>query len=321
LTITAFYYKEGQTVGSLRGLYGQDEANSDAYGLNANYQLGDAYNTVLEGYLFSRISGKGIAAEGPVSVTTPTVTTAGAYGNGTADKNDTLYVPGLRASTNPIKGWNIQGEFAWQLGNHPVTATNGVEEAEHRNAFAAQFLTSYTLPVLEKYKPTVNASFTYVSGDKNGAANYGTGAGQDTAKSAKVDTAWDEFDKNQNGGTIYNSIFPLSNLYIYTLGASASPLEDVTASFTWSDLFAADKFSAENPLFLLQPNSNNLVAVPSTKNSALGLGNEYDINLGYNYTEDVSFGVSLGWFVPGSAFAAVNRSTASQAIADVRVAF
>ena len=27
-----------------------------------------------------------------------------------------------------------------------------------------------------------------------------------------------------------------------------------------------------------------------------------DVNLTYNYTEDVTFGVSLGWFVPGDVF-------------------
>ena len=304
LTITAFYYKEGQLGGSLRGLYSQNGANSDAYGLNANYQLGDAYNTVLEGYLFSRIGGNAISAEG--------------VNGAPADKGDTLYVPGLRASTNPVKGLNVQGELAWQLGNHPVTnQTTGVQEAEHRDAFAAQALASYSLPVLEKYKPAVNASFTYVSGDKNSADNYGT----DAVKSAKTYGAWDEFDKNQNGGTIYNAIFPLSNLYIYTLGASVAPLEDVTASFTWSDLFAADKFSATNPLYLIQPNAVTVLPVTSTKKDANGLGNEYDVNLGYAYTEDVSFGVSLGWFVSGSALADVNRGVASQAIADVRVAF
>ena len=48
-----------------------------------------------------------------------------------------------------------------------------------------------------------------------------------------------------------------------------------------------------------------------------GLGNEYDVNLNYNYTEDVTFGVSLGWFVPGNVFTDANTDTASQAIADV----
>jgi uncharacterized protein YdeI (BOF family) len=304
LTLTMFYYEEGQTPASYQGLYGSDSSRSDTYGLNANYQLGDAMNTVVEGYLFSRINGSNY--------------------DGT-DKGDTLYVPGLRASTNPVKGLNVQGELAWQLGNHPVAtqtaaqalAGTHTEEAEHRDAMAAQLLASYSLPVLEKYKPAVNASFTYVSGDKNGDTNYST----DAVKSAKVDTAWDQFDKSQNGGTIYNAIFPLTDMYIYSVGASMAPLEDVSVAASWSDLIAATKFTSTNPLYLLQPNSTYVVPVASGKKNATGLGNEYDVNIGYAYTEDVTFGVSLGWFLSGSAFAAENRGTASQAMADVKVAF
>ena len=133
-----------------------DKTSSDVYGYNANYQLSDPMNTVVEAYLFTRFNGDNNSS-GTDGYNNPTL----------SDKGDTLYVPGLRASTNPVKGLNVQGEVAWQLGNHPVV-TNGTEEAEHRDAMAAQFLASYSLPVLDKYKPAVNASYTYVSGDKNG---------------------------------------------------------------------------------------------------------------------------------------------------------
>jgi hypothetical protein len=179
------------------------------------------------------------------------------------------------------------------------------------------------LPVLEKYKPAVNASYTYVSGDKNSDQNYDS----DSIKSSKVYSAWDQFGKNQNSGTIYSALFPLSNVNIFALGASASPLQDVTTAFTWSSLWAVDKFGDQNPLELYQPNQSNGSASPNALYAGdgitgkRGLGNEYDVNIGYNYTEDVSFGVSLGWFAPGNAFADSNRNTASQAIADLRVAF
>ena len=310
LTLTAVYFNNGQNnfTGAYDGV--NQKTNSDVYGLNANYQLGDAYNTVVEGYLFARINGSNTNSD----------TYIGKQG-------DKLYVPGLRASTNPIKGLNVQGEVAWQLGNRTVegetvvngavTGVNGQYESEHRNAMAAQFLASYSLPVLEKYKPAVNAGFTYVSGDKNLNQNYSG----DAVKSAKVDTAWDEFNKVQAGGTIYNALFPLTNMYIYSVGASAAPLEDVTAAFTWSDLIAADKFTPTNQLYLIQPNGSYALPVTSGKKNATGLGNEYDVNVNYAYTEDVSFGVNLGWFVSGSAFASQNRNTASQAIADVAVKF
>jgi len=317
LTIDLIYFKNSQNV--LNGNPNSVQSSSDVFGYNANYQLSDPWSTVVETYMFSRVNGHDNGAQ-----TTTLGGTTSALPN---DKNDTLFVPGLRASTNPTKALNIQGELAWQLGDHPVSnltdstgAYGAKDEAEHRDAMAAQLLATYSLPVLEKYKPSVNASFTYVSGDKNGSQNYDGNA----VKSTKTYTAWDEFNKNQDAGTIYNTLFPLSNMYIYSVGASANPLEDVTAAVTWSDLYAADKFGAENPLYLLQPDQsgsqvNGSILTPTSNKK--GLGNETDVNLTYNYTEDVTFGVSLGWFVPGNVFTDATRNTASQAIADVGVKF
>jgi hypothetical protein len=307
LTIDMFYFKNSQLM--TNGNANSDKSSSDVYGINANYQLSDPMSTVFETYMFSRINGDG----------NPVVAGGLLPGSGSFNKGDTLFVPGLRASTNPIKGLNVQGEAAWQLGNHPVVnQLDGVgQQAERRDAFAAQFLASYALPVLDKYKPSVNASYTYVSGDKNSIANYP----QDHVSSAKTYTAWDPFNEIQGGGTIYNTLFALSNMHILALGASANPLEDVTAAFTWSGLWAATSYGAQNPLLLFQPDGGTTPIAPSTKHNATGLGNEYDLNFTYNYTEDVTFGVSLGWYVPGSALSSSNSNTASQALANVAVKF
>jgi hypothetical protein len=313
LTVSLIYFKNGQN--NLSGLgHLTSGQSSDVYGYNANYQLGDAYNTVIEQYLFTRINGSGFQNLG-----------AG------ADKGNTLYVPGLRASTNPIKGLNVQGEIAWQLGNNeigsgPVVNNNATApfEGEHRSAMAAQLLASYSLPVLEKYKPTVNASYTYASGDKNGSTNYPGSP----VKSAKTYTGWDEFNTIQGAGTIYRDLFNFTNEHIVSVGASVAPLEDVTAGVTWSGIWNAAAYGTQNTLTLLQPNGSTGVA-PALNNKGYWLGNETDVNLTYNYTEDVTFGVSLGWFAPGSAFQAVsagdgvlsNKTTASQAMANVAVKF
>jgi hypothetical protein len=295
----------------VNGTYNSNKTSSDVYGLNANYQLNDPMSTVFETYLFTRFNGDHNG------------TAAGGTGSTITDKGDTLYVPGLRASTNPIKGLNVQGEFAWQLGNHPVV-DGTLQQAERRSAMAAQLLASYSLPVLDKYKPTVNASYTYVSGDKNGADVYGAGqsGNQSNAKSAKTYTAWDQFNEIQGSGTIYNTLYNLTNMHIVSAGASINPLEDVTAAATWSGLWAADQYSAQNPLVLIEPDGTTVN--PSTTTGGkkkTGLGNEYDVNFTYNYTEDVTFGVSLGWYVPGDALTKDNRNTASQALASVGVKF
>jgi len=300
LTIDMIYFKNNQYT--LNGNAEENKTSSDVFGYNANYQLSDPWNTVVEQYMFSRLNGNSDQAGGAVM----------------SDKGNTLFVPGLRASTNPIKGLNVQGELAWQLGQNVVTTTvdgHNTQEAEKRNAMAAQFLASYALPVMTKYKPTVNASYTYVSGDKDATDNYGNVP----FKNSKYYSAWDEFNKNQGAGTIYNTMFPMTNMNIYAIGGSVNPLEDVTVAATWSDLESAEyNSSANNPLTLLQPDGSTITMPTSNKR---GLGNESDLNVTYNYTEDVTFGVSLGWFVPGDAFTKATRNTASQAIADVAVTF
>jgi len=51
------------------------------------------------------------------------------------------------------------------------------------------------------------------------------------------------------------------------------------------------------------------------------LGQEVDLSLGYDYTEDVKLGLTAGFFLPGDAFQRANDSMASTVVADVKVAF
>ncbi|MDO8674613.1 MAG: alginate export family protein [Candidatus Omnitrophota bacterium] len=306
LTIDLLYFKNN--TGTDAGLTGANNANkrqSDVYGLNANYQLGDAMNSVVEGYFFARVGGH---------YNTTVVT----------DKGDTLYVPGLRVSTNPIKGLNTQAEIAWQRGTKslaPGSATVGGDNLP-REAMAAQLTASYTLPVLEQYKPVVNASYTFVSGDKNGDDQRQTPASSNTG-SRSVYTAWDPFNEAQGSGTIYNTLFNLTNLNIFALGVQATPIQDVTATATWSGLWLNKKVGTGNLIGNSMPTLQaDGTATPTFATTGKkDLGNEYDVNVNYAYTEDVTFGLSLGWFVPGKTFNSANDSVASQALAHVNVNF
>jgi hypothetical protein len=300
LTIDMFYFKAAQLRGSIDGWVNRngESTSSDVFGINGNYQLSDSWNTVVEGYLFGRINGSSYVLD----------TTDAYRGN----KGNTLFVPGLRASTNPVKGLNVQGELAWQLGQQNVADVGN--ESERRDAMAVQVMASYALPVLQKYKPTVNVSYTYVSGDKNSGDNYGG----DPVKSAKVYTAWDPMFESQGQGTIYNTIFNLTNMNILALGASVEPLEDVTTSFTWSNLWAAQK---DSDMMVVQPNGYSTSVDELNVTGKKGIGNEYDVNVNYAYTEDVSFGLSLGWLVPGNIIESANKDAASQIIASLGVKF
>ena len=292
LTVDVFF---GKTSSGVVAGVGTKKDDTDVYGINANYQLGDAMNTVVEAYLFGMVTGEGA--------------TIGALG-----RSQKLYVPGLRASTNPVKGLNVQVEGALQRGNAITTAASTINQQVR--AYALQGMASYALPVaeLEKYKPVISGSYTYVSGDKRLSAEN------------KDITAWNPMLENQGGGTIYNSLFNLTNLQIVNATVSASPIADVTTSLSWNGLWAAQKLTAasgSDPFGSFTPVQPDGVTLGTAwqVSSNKALGNEYDANVAYQYTEDVKFGLNLGWFVPGRAFTATNHNTAKQAIASVGVNF
>ena len=87
---------------------------------------------------------------------------------------------------------------------------------------------------------------------------------------AKKDTAWDPFNENQGSGTIYNTLFPLSNMNIVSVGGSINPLEDVTATTTWSGLWAADICAATESSGIISTgwwydNDRSSVQIPSKR--------------------------------------------------------
>lgn len=261
----------------------------DIFAADATYKLGDSMDSEVEGYFVAKI-------DKSTQVTT------------SSNKADTVYTPGLRASTNPIKGLNVQGELAWQGGNK-VTTTSLKAPNQRREAFAAQAIVNYQLPFeqTEKWKPVVTGVYTHVSGD------HDPDIVSDNAqpKSRERWTAWDPVLENQGGGTIYNTLYDLTNANIYVLSLSAKPMEDVTAKFTWTGLWL-DKKVPLGSMTVRQPDGGTLSL--TTNKGKKDVGNEFDVDLIYDLTEDAQFGLSLGWYNPGDLLTSANDATASQAL-------
>ena len=143
--------------------------------------------------------------------------------------------------------------------------------------------------------------YTKVTGEKGNRDGTLTG---DTRN------AWDPFFESQGGGTIYNTLFNLSNAHIHTLSVSATPMEDVSAKlsattlFTYTDLQGTGGagYPGTTTLTLIQPDAAGDTPIVKADKDVTHLGTEVDFDLGYDYTEDVKIGTSLGWFFPGSLF-------------------
>jgi hypothetical protein len=297
LTLELLYSKVNPNT--LTGVDLEDDV--DLYGGNATYELGDDMNTQVEAYFFAR-----------VDKSTQGGTTSG-------DKSETVYVPGLRASADVLDGLNVQGEVAWQRGTRVASSTTGID-AENRSATAAQFISNYQIPndvlpdALEEYNPVLQYVYTYTSGDSNPDDR-----GYSSQASANKHTGWDPFFEAQGGGTIYNTLFDLTNSHIHVVGLTVNPMEDVTSKVTWTGIWLDKKIDSGSTFSLRQPDGSTAVSAVATTDKEVG--HEIDFETIYDYTEDVQFGASFGWFLPGDAFAGSNDDMASQAIVHGNVNF
>ena len=253
LKIEAFWAKvDANTVTGLASSAGNDD-DIDVYGVNATYEVGDSMSSVVETYLFVK-----------KDQTTKDATDG--------SKTDVIKVVGIRGSTNPIEGLNVQAEWAHQGG----TAGDGTTTNYTRNSQAVQGIVSYQVPVLKEYNPVLQYVFTKVLGNK-------------TTRGTDDDfTAWDPFFENQGGGTIYNTLSNLSDVLIHIASLTVNPMEDVTAKVSYAKLWKEKDYDATT-ITLAQPDGSTSTSA-NTVSGKNGLGQEIDLNLTYDYTEDVKFG-------------------------------
>jgi hypothetical protein len=268
-----------------------DRANY-LYGTNVNYQLNDERNTEVEGYFWYRVD-KNENAVGTEN-----------------EKADVLKIIGGRFSTNLMEGLNVQGELAFQGGNDVVDGDNN----RSRKAYGLQAIVNYQLPIMQEYNPVAQYVYTKVTGD-----------GDPSTDTNEESTAWDPFFEAQAGGKIYNALFNLSNAHIHVFSLSANPIEDLTATLSTTLLWLEAPLHGSSvgdditDLSLVQPDGT--AALVDAEVGETWLGKEIDFDLVYDYTEDVQFGLSYGWFFPGTVFALANSDAPKQLLLNVDVAF
>ena len=211
-----------------------------------------------------------------------------------SSKKDDTYTVGGLVTIAPVADLKTSLEGAWQFGRNRNVAGN----VTSRNAFALQARADYTLSKV-KFAPGIGAGYTYLSGDGKQAA-------------------WNQMYYNQNLGNIAYAILPFSNMHVFNLKASVKPMEDVTVSALYGYYklvnsvgnITSGKLDGNGNAYL------NNTALNVNKNN---LGQEVDVTVAYDYTEDVQLGLTMGCFAPGDAFP--DNRMASQAIASMKVTF
>ncbi|HPL83060.1 MAG TPA: alginate export family protein, partial [Candidatus Omnitrophota bacterium] len=174
---------------------------------------------------------------------------------------------------------------------------------DKRLAYAIQAMADYTFSKV-KMTPMIGAAYTFLSGDKN----------NNTGK-----RAWNQMYYNQSLNNIAYAIIPFSNLSVVNIKGSVKPMDDVTVSLNYGWYRRAKKNT--NAITSPATSGNEVTYASYVMNDKKALGNEIDLTVTYDYTEDVQLGLTGGWFKPGKAFDTVNRRDATQLIGSMKVTF
>lgn len=278
----------------------------DLYGLNIAYQFSDKWQTKTEAYYWSKIDSDNETRN--LSITA-------------SPKSDQVHTFGLRASMVPMKSVNLQQEIAYQGGRKYIN-TGGGESTRDRSAWAAQsvLMVSPEIEKIKKYNVTLGLIYSYFSGD----------AGMTGTNSDKTYHQWDPMFENQTNGHIINALFPQANAHNIDLSLKFTPIEDVTIQTDYVYLMLAKANSSNIINFQINDygTASALTGVDFQANKR-ELGQELDMKLTYDYTEDVQFGLLTGMFFPGKTWAKTfldthtnqHRQMASELITSVSVKF
>jgi len=198
-----------------------------------------------------------------------------------AIEND-LMVGGVRGTWNvlTIPGLDLKGEFAHEFGDAGAGDYTG---------WAGYFGATYEFA--HHMKPTITLGYNYYSGDDD---------------ATDVEQWVPVFPSNvadRIGMVAYPALFafgegiltgptgtglgatPATGLQAIKLGFGLTPVEKIKLGLTWYNLAVTDAGTDGGPLSRISPDK--------------GLGNEIDFTVDYAYTEDLSFGLAIGYLMVG----------------------
>lgn len=284
--------------------------DEDLFGVNVGY-IFDAYNAEGEAYWFFKNDDQ-IA---------PRI----------RKEHNTTHTLGMRGSADPVENWTVAAEGAYQFGEF-VGFRNQAEQRDRSawaldvNAECRHFREMYA------WKPVIGAEYIFYSGDDSTRAIENTTGeyhGWDPMYRGKYDTAYREFVgkyyythqgwvgrradyvdsyidasyNNQHQAIVYGSLIPADSLTL-----------DGRVAFFWQH---EQREFINRQIELLVPTPEQT----DFSKRKLYLGTEIDVELTWDYTEDVSFGLLAAWFFPGPFYYDQSDDTATDVVGTVKLSF
>ncbi|MBN2190921.1 MAG: alginate export family protein [Candidatus Aureabacteria bacterium] len=225
-------------------------------------------------------------------------------------------VVGIRGDVRPVEQLDIWGEFTYEFGNRGAiarwatdndrTIQNPLEEANEIDleAYAVDCGLTYTFDWT--WEPAITLAYTFASGSSDNVTEETDSAGNRIRSWDKKSHAfYPLFDYDYYG---YAFSPMLSNIHIFNAGLSVLPLENVEVVLDYYH-YEQDKnnqceLGASAGLYPVVGNpfmDNGGVSAP-TNGKEKSLGDEIDVTINYDYSEDVSVQLIAAYFIPGGAF-------------------
>lgn len=205
-----------------------------------------------------------------------------------ASEDDEINTIGLRGSGVPLENLELRGEFALQFGDY--------DSSTDREAWAIDVSGEYTFVDIE-WVPVVGLEYVYLSGEE--ATPSGDYEAFDRLYYGKTYSAIREWQDVYYTTTDTTDTAGNTNEHMIIISASAQPIENLTASAKYIYFMLAEDDSDNED----------------------ELGSELDLELTYDYTEDVTFGLLAAWFFPGDVFTSPNDDDANLVVGTVSLAF
>ena len=163
------------------------------------------------------------------------------------------------------------------------------------------------------WKPVLMAEYIFYSGESNtgnrNVTTQGDYGGWDPMYRGKFDTAIREF-QNVFYGTSQPSTPAYTNQHQVLIGGTIEPTDSVTIEGKMGMFWLANPYTNQD-------------GGQNSEYSDRWVGTELDMNVTWDYTEDVTFGLLTGFFFPGShwSHAASFDDVASDLVATVKLSF
>lgn len=264
----------------------------------------------------------GILDYDPIVITLGYLKDTEASTNGTwADERDdvTVYLANLAYDFQDDMSTSAELYYVYQDNQTNAPGENDVDDARNLGVRVVSTPLDALTATAEYCYQTVNrgASMTGQANDKAVLVSLAYDLEDDLwidtigVDYTRLGEDWAVMYEDQTPADIANAAFSNTNMEIIGVTATAKPREDLTVRLRFAN-------------FQLLKNDNNIAETNYSFREDIGrskdLGNEVDLHIVYDYTEDVQLGLSLAYFDPDNYFQSPT-SEATQILGSMKVSF